>query len=158
MREFMRPIRRSAQSILARFCRCSCVSALAIAPALAQSPSEAIREGRSSLGAANRAAWLDRVEQSRARYEAFAARARLAIHPAIIEPGVAPTRTGILDDPTLRRGDVIVTSEGLMVFRGGRRFPYTPADFDPVISPAAAGVRHAPELIELQRAHEQGKR
>jgi hypothetical protein len=158
MREFVRPIRRSAQSVLARFCRCSCLAALSIAPALAQSPNGAMREGRSSLGPANRAAWLDRVEQARSRYEAFATRARLAIHPKVIEPGVAPTRTGILDDPTLRRGDVIVTSEGLMIFRGARRFPYTPGDFDPVASREAVGARHAPELIELQRAHERGNR
>lgn len=118
-----------------------------------------MREGRSSLAPTGRTAWLQRVEEARARYEAFGARARLAIHPKVTEPGVAPARTGILDDPTLRRGDVIVTSEGLMVFRGARRFPYTPSDFDPVpSSPAAAGARHAPELIELQRAHEQGKR
>lgn len=117
-----------------------------------------MREGRSSLGPANRAAWLERVEQARSRYEAFAARARVAVHPNVIEPGVAPTRTGILDDPTLRRGDVIVTSEGLMIFRGARRFPYTPGDFDAVALPGAAGARHAPELIELQRAHERGKR
>jgi hypothetical protein len=116
-----------------------------------------MREGRSSLGPANRAAWLERVEQARARYEAFAARGRLAIHPNLIPPGVAPTRTGILDDPTLRRGDVIVTSEGLMIFRDARRFPYTAGDFDPVASPVAAGARHAPELIELQRAHERGR-
>jgi hypothetical protein len=74
------------------------------------------------------------------------------------EPGLAPGPTNILDDPTLRRGDVVVTSDGLMVFRGSRRFPYTADDFDPITSPATAGARHAPELIELQRAHEQSKR
>jgi hypothetical protein len=44
-----------------------------------------------------------------------------------------------------------------MIFRGARRFPYTAGDFDPVASPVAAGARHAPELIELQRAHERGR-
>jgi hypothetical protein len=127
-------------------------------PAFAQSAGQPLYEGRSSLGPPSRAAWLERVERARARYEAFAAGARLALHPKVIEPGVAPRSTGLLDDPTLRRGDVVVTSDGLMVFRGSRAFPHTFGDFDPVRSPAAAAVRHAPELIELQRAHDLGKR
>jgi hypothetical protein len=143
--------------IPAYFSRASAV-ALMIGSAFAQSASQPVYEGRSSLGPANRTAWLERVEQARARYETFAAQARLSIRPKVIEPGVAPRRTSILDDPTLRRGDVVVTSEGLMVFRGSRRFPYTHGDFDPVASPAAVRARHAPELIELQRAHQQGKR
>jgi hypothetical protein len=144
---------------MACFGRASVV-ALMISPAFAQSTSQPVYEGRSSLGPANRTAWLERVEQARAHYETFAAQARLSMRRRVIEPGVAPPprATGILDDPTLRRGDVVVTSDGLMVFRGSRRFPYTHRDFDPVVSPAAVGARHAPELIELQRAHEQGKR
>jgi hypothetical protein len=142
---------------MACFGRASVV-ALMLGPAFAQSASQPVYEGRSSLGPANRTAWLERVEQARARYETFAAQARLSLRPKIIEPGVAPRRTSILDDPTLRRGDVVVTSEGLMVFRGSRRFPYTQGDFDPVASPAAVRARHGPELIELQRAHQQGKR
>ena len=131
--------------------------ALMFDPAFAQSGTGPVYEGRSSLEP-SRAAWLERVEQAQARYEAFAAQARLSIHPRVREPGIAPGRTNIFDDPTLRRGDVVVTSDGLMVFRGSRRFPYTSDDFDPVASPVTAGARHAPELIELQRAHEQGKR
>ena len=146
----MHPIRR--------FAEWSFVLALTVAPVCAQSPREPLAEGRSSLGPGGRTAWLERVQAARARYEAFTARARLSLHPRIVEPGLAPARTSILGDPTLRRGDVVVTSEGLMVFRGARRFPYTPADFDPVASPAAAGANHGAELIELQRAHEQGKR
>jgi hypothetical protein len=150
------PIRRFAR-VLACFRRTSLV-ALMIGPAFAQSASQPIYEGRSSLAPASRAAWLERVEQARARYEAFATQARLSLHPKVIESGVTPRPTGILDDPTLRRGDVVVTSEGLMVFRGTRGFPRTSGDFDPVVSPAAVRARHAPELIELQRAHELGKR
>ena len=131
--------------------------ALMFDPAFAQSGPGPVYEGRSSLEP-SRAAWLERVEQARARYEAFAAQARLSIHPRVREPGIAPGRTNIFDDPTLRRGDVVVTSDGLMVFRGSRRFPYTSDDFDPVASPVTTGARHASELIELQRAHEQGKR
>ena len=144
----MLPIKGFAWAVL--------VQALVLAPAFAQPGSQPTYEGRSSLGPANRAAWLERVEQARARYEAFAAQARLAIHPKVIEPGLPPPprATGILDDPTLRRGDVVVTSDGLMVYRGSRRFPHSFSDFDPVPSPAAGAAGHAPELIELQRAHE----
>jgi hypothetical protein len=137
---------------------CSLLTLMA-GPTFAQPAGQPLYEGRSSLGPPSRAAWLERVERARARYEAFAAGARLAIHPKVIEPGVAaPRSTGFLDDPTLRRGDVVVTSDGLMVFRGSRGLPHTFGDFDPVRSPAAAAARHAPELIELQRAHELGKR
>jgi hypothetical protein len=132
--------------------------ALVIGPAFAQSASQPVYEGRSSLGPPNRAAWLERVDRARVRYEAFATGARVSIHPKVVEPGVAPRSTGILDDPTLRRGDVVVTSDGLMVFRGLRGFPHTFGDFDPVRWPKSAGGRHTPELIELQRAHELGKR
>jgi hypothetical protein len=142
------------------FARALVMQALMLGPALAESGSQSTYEGRSSVGPAGRTAWLERVEQARARYEAFAAQARLSIRAKVIEPGVAapPRATGILEDPTLRRGDVVVTSDGLMVFRGGRNFPHTSRDFDSVASPAAARASHGPELIELQRAHELGKR
>jgi hypothetical protein len=145
--------------IFGRFTHVILVQALFAVPACAQSGG--LFEGRSSLGPPSRVAWLERVERAKARYEDFATRARLAIHPRMIEPGAAPPRapfgsaTSVLDDPTLRRDDVVVTPEGLMVFRGSPGLPHAPGDFVPV---AAARTGHAPELIELQRAHELGKR
>jgi hypothetical protein len=44
-----------------------------------------------------------------------------------------------------------------MVFRGSARFPFSYDDFDSVGSPAVAGARHGPELIELQRVHDINK-
>jgi len=77
-------------------------------------------------------AWLERIEQARARYEAFAARgrARLARSETGIETGlsVAPPPSH-LEDSTLARGDVIVTRDGLLIFNGAGRFPYAPSDF-----------------------------
>lgn len=154
----MFPLRRFARATPPRVARWFCACALVAGPAIAQSASGPVYEGRSSLGPSSRAAWIERVDRARAGYEAFAAAARLALHPKVIEPGVAPRPSGFLDDPTLRRGDVIVTSQGLMVFRGSTRFPRTFGDFDPVRSPAASAAGHAPELIELQRAHERGTR
>jgi hypothetical protein len=145
-----------------RFAHAIFAQALLLTPALSQSGP--LHEGRSSLGPshlASRAAWLARVEAAKARYEAFATRARLAVHPRVIEPGVPPpqptagTAASVFDDPTLRPGDVVVTSEGLRVFRGAPGASHLPGDFVPV---AAAKTRHAPELIELQRALELGKR
>ena len=153
----MRPIRRFARFIPAYVAGSTCLFPLLGGAGLAQSASQPVREGRSALEPAGRIAWLERVEQARRRYEAFAAEARLSIHLKVPEPGTAPQPTGFLDDPTLRRGDVVVAPEGLMVFRGARRFPYTYADFDAVRTPAAARANHAPELIELQRAHERWK-
>ncbi|MBV9065533.1 MAG: hypothetical protein JO004_07180, partial [Methylobacteriaceae bacterium] len=87
----MHPIRR--------FAEWSIVLTLTVAPVYAQSSREPVAEGRSSLGPGGRAAWLERVEAARARYEAFATKARLALHPRIVEPGLPPARTSILDDP-----------------------------------------------------------
>jgi hypothetical protein len=153
----LRPIRRFARFIPAYVAGSACLFPLLGADVLAQSARQPVREGRSALEPAGRTAWLERVEQARRRYEAFAADARLSLHLKVPEPGTAPQPTGFLDDPTLRRGDVVVAPEGLMVFRGARRFPYTYADFDAVRTPAAARANHAPELIELQRAHERWK-
>ena len=58
-------------------------------------------------------------------------------------------------DPTLRSGDIVVTKDGLMVFKGSRQVPYRTSDFIPAEDykglPAAvrrtlAELRVAPEL------------
>lgn len=153
----MHLIRRVARSTPAYVAGSLCLLMIASTQALAQSGNGPVHEGRSALEPPSRIPWLERVERARAHYEAFAGQARLGLHPQVREPGVVPPATGFLNDPTLRRGDVVVTPEGLMVFRGSRRFPYTYADFDAVRSPAAARANHASELIELQRAHERWK-
>ncbi|MBN8919852.1 MAG: DUF2865 domain-containing protein [Rhizobiales bacterium] len=43
----------------------------------------------------------------------------------------------IESDPTLRAGDVVATTSGLTVFKGGRTFPYKSADFTPIDSSRA---------------------
>jgi hypothetical protein len=152
------PIRTSRKAFLTTFGGVLPYLVFAIGQALAQASSEPVVEGRSSLGSGGRAAWLARVEEAKARYEAFVAQARLSINPRVIEPGLAPPPpASFFEDTTLRRGDVVVTPDGLMVFRGSKRFPYASRDFDPVRSPAAVRATHAPELIELQRVHERGK-
>jgi hypothetical protein len=151
-------IKKSRKAFVARLAGALPFLVFPIGQAFAQGAKQPVLEGRSSLGSGSRAAWLVRVEEAKARYEAFAARARLSVHPQVLEAEIAPARpASFLEDTTLRRGDVVVTPEGLMVFRGSKGFPYASSDFDPVRSPAAARASHAPELIELQRAHELGK-
>lgn len=58
-----------------------------------------------------------------------------------------------LNDPTLRSGDVVVTSEGLMVFRGGRGSSHSPRDF---ASLARAGSRNG-QLVAVERANRRGQ-
>lgn len=157
----MRPIRPLRDLVLACCAGCLSVLSVAIWPVSAQISDPPVREGRSALQPGNRSAWLERVEQARARYLAFATQGRLSIHQKTIEPRpstpLARPSTGFLDDATLRRGDVVVTPAGLMVFRGSARFPFSYDDFDSVGSPAAVGARHGPELIELQRVHDINK-
>lgn len=154
----MHPIGKSSKAFLAAFGGALPYLVFAVGQALAQAGGEPVVEGRSSLGASGRAAWLARVEAAKARYEAFAAQARRSINPRAIEPGPTAARpASFFEDTTLRRGDVVVTPDGLMVFRGSKRFPYASGDFDPVGSLGGVRASHAPELIELQRVHEQGR-
>ena len=57
-----------------------------------------------------------------------------------------------LNDPTLRSGDVVVTSEGLMVFRGGGGSRHSPRDF---ASLAKAGSKNS-QLTAIERANRRG--
>jgi len=152
------PIRKPRKALLATFGGTLPYLVFAVGQALGQAGGEPVVEGRSSLGSGGRAAWLARVEEAKARYEAFAAQARLAISPRAVEPDLGPARpASFFEDTTLRRGDVVVTPDGLMIFRGSKRFPYASGDFDPVGSPGGVRATHAPELIELQRVHGQGR-
>ena len=101
--------------------------------------------GRLLAAPVDRTAWLDRVERARAGYQAFARKARLAVEaPAWREP------TPPLRDPTLRDGDIIVRSNGLVVFReAGLAAPASPAIVPLVIS---RGRAHARELSEIARS------
>ena len=74
--------------------------------------------------------------------------------PEKVEPppvGAGPLGP-FLNDPTLRSGDVVVTSEGLMVFRGGGRSRHSPRDF---ASLAKAGSKTG-QLAAIERANRRG--
>ncbi|MBY6243100.1 DUF2865 domain-containing protein [Methylosinus sp. Sm6] len=72
------------------------------------------------------------------------------------EAAQAPTNA-LYRDPTLRRGDAVMTDRGVRIFRGAGRFPYTDADFRPLSQTpdVPAGMRR--KLAALDRAAMRGR-
>jgi hypothetical protein len=81
-----------------------------------------------------RSAWALRVEAARQRYEAFAARAESEFRarlPARIDAALSVERFApVLDDPTLRYNDLVVTADGVFAFRGSEALRHSEADFE----------------------------
>ena len=72
----------------------------------------------------------------------------------IAPPPVGPGPLGpFLNDPTLRSGDIVVTTQGLMVYRGGGGSRHSPRDF---VSLARAGSKSA-QLAAIERANRRGQ-
>ncbi len=96
------------------------------------------------------------------RLRAVEGRSRTDVSRAMEESGkpekVEPPPVGagplgpFLNDPTLRSGDVVVTSEGLMVFRGRSGSSHSPRDF---ASLAKAGSKTG-QLAAIERANRRG--
>ncbi len=62
--------------------------------------------------------------------------------------------TAIIDamaDPTLKPGDIVVTADGPVSFRGSRKFPYDAADFSP--AKVKVLVQHVPDTPAEIRVH-----
>jgi len=81
-----------------------------------------------------RRAWRLRVEAARQRYEAFAARVESEVHgrrPQLVrgQASLEPL-PDVLDDPTLRYNDLVVTRDGVLVFRGSAGVQHSAADFE----------------------------
>ncbi len=60
----------------------------------------------------------------------------------------------IYNDRTLRRGDAVMTAQGLRVFRGSGRFPYHPSDFVALADASRFVVGDKKQLHEVQVAFE----
>jgi hypothetical protein len=67
-----------------------------------------------------------------------------------VKPGKGPLGP-FLNDPTLRVGDVVVTTKGLMVYRGGGGLSHHESDFVGV-SNASGLVANKQTLISLEKA------
>ncbi len=140
------------------------------APAMAQNFFEALFGGfqpqAAAYGPSARGAsrtWPGREQGLRPGEGQGYGRSRTVVSRAIEESGkpdkVEPPPVGagplgpFLNDPTLRSGDVVVTSEGLMVFRGGGGSRHSPRDF---ASLAKAGSRTG-QLAAIERANRRGQ-
>lgn len=81
-----------------------------------------------------RSAWALRVDLARQRYDAFASRAQSefrARRPAAIgAPDSLAPFSSVLDDPTLRYNDLVVTRDGVFAFRGAEALRHSEADFE----------------------------
>lgn len=82
--------------------------------------------------------------------------ARLPALPAIppLWPSPDTGRSALLavyQDKTLRRGDAVMTMNGIRVFAGSRSFPYRPEDFRTVMAARKMDLPFRKALIELNR-------
>jgi len=100
----------------------------------ARAGSSAFSGETSAAEADARAAWAQRVEAARQRYEVFAARAESefrARRPARLGDAASlEPFSAVLDDPTLRYNDLVVTSDGVYAFRGAEAIRHSEADFE----------------------------
>ncbi|MGD9544182.1 MAG: hypothetical protein AB7F41_07335 [Methylocystis sp.] len=96
----------------------------------ASSPSS---EARDALAAAQ-SAWRQKVEGAKQRYEAFAARAgselRMRRSTELGAPSSLEPFSAVLDDPTLRYNDLVVTHDGVFMFRGVEGSRHSAAEFE----------------------------
>jgi len=97
-----------------------------------------------------RAQWLQRIDEARERYDAFASRVVADLDRAV-ETRAAGEEPR-LDDPTLRRGDIVVTATGLLMFKGSSKFVYDLSDFEPVGEARARRSEHCAALLGILRA------
>jgi hypothetical protein len=102
----------------------------------------------------DRIEWLRRIDEARERYETFASRV-VADLSRETETREIEARAGREDsglaDPTLRRGDIVVTATGLLMFKGSSKLVYDLADFEPVGESCARRSRHRAALLDILR-------
>jgi hypothetical protein len=60
-------------------------------------------------------------------------------------------RYEVLSDPTLRKGDIVMTPNGFMVFAGAKQTPYAPSDFTALADAQLPGDRRS-ALTAMQQA------
>ena len=68
-----------------------------------------------------------------------------------VKPGKGPLGP-FLNDPTLRAGDIVVTTHGLMVFRGADRHSHTESEFVSIANASRLIEAKKKMLISLQTA------
>ena len=81
--------------------------------------------------------WEQRLQDARRRSEEFVtnARTRASDPPSADKEDAEAADQRVMNDPSLRRGDVITTSKGFFVFNGRVGEEHHPADFLPARNP-----------------------
>ncbi len=98
-----------------------------------------------------RVEWRRRVGEARERYDAFASRVVAAALERAIETRT-PREDARLDDPTLRKGDIVVTATGLLMFKGSSKLVPDLSDFEPLGEARARRSDHSAALLGVLRA------
>ena len=62
-----------------------------------------------------------------------------------------PEKVSIFEDRTLKRGDVVMTADGIRVFAGSATWPYTKADFVDLATAKNLSKDTAKVLAEVDR-------
>lgn len=96
--------------------------------------------------------WLDRVDEARRRYDAFAESVRLARQTE----DASSSRASHLGDSTLRAGDIVVTETGLLLFTGAPTWPHDVCEFEHIGERRARALPHRNALLEILRAIRRG--
>lgn len=102
--------------------------------------------------------WTQRIDAAREHYDEFAARAIASFRDAAAarshEQPRAPFR---LDDPTLRPGDIVVTPNSLLLFKGSPSCAFDEAAFERVDEHRARRLPHARALRAILRSGAHGR-
>ena len=80
----------------------------------------------------------------------------IRLHKAVPKVGVAqvptkPEKVSIFEDRTLKRGDAVMTADGIRVFAGSASWPYTKADFVDLATAKNLSKDTAKVLAEVDR-------
>lgn len=82
-----------------------------------------------------RSEWKQRVEQARARSREFLAKARAGLikpHHRTDEERASEASDAAMSDQSLRQGDIVSTTNGLLIYTGRNDADPKPGDFMPV--------------------------
>ena len=89
--------------------------------------------------ALTREQWLQRVQDARRRSEKFVANARTQTEDPLPsdrdKEDAEASDQRAMNDPSLRPGDIIATSQGFLVFLGSNSDEHKPSDFLPAANP-----------------------
>lgn len=126
-----------------------------IAAPLSHAPAASTLAAPHGSDARARARRAARIAAHRAQEAQAKATIAKAIDTASARPGIVGPEAKMaalvsrFGDETLRKGDIVATQAGLMIFLGASHFPYKPSDFAPF---AVAAKKKTQDLAAVDRA------